>query len=800
MKKIIALIGLLTLFATQVFAQDLRYTPVRFSAWNSSTTGIGTTTLDAANDWIEEVFYVQEPGTLSSLCSYFSSETGTGPTYKIGWEGVSLTTGEADGVYKTGTGECSCTVATDTLSAGWKCCTPTGTTCTVTRGELGAITTKHSSGTIDGSNFAVWGRSNSGSFNDSTILSPNNAYSVANTTGTGTAGSGTKSNEAPIFMYKFTGRTFGRPFTNAGSLNYNSDSASDEYGNKFRFDCPTGQTYTTNGVEWWGQTASAAKSVIFRLYAGTAATPGAVLHSATWDADVEQSSAGSNRGFTLPWDEAVLEELDCGTDYFVTAQVQETSSNFGLRYFDVGANSDLDAYPGGINTYSVNRADSTGAFTEVNTRRVGIDIVLDDIQDAAGGGGGGGGGTVSIMTRTITKDEATAAERRIPLYLVDVTDGLTEETGLTISGSECRISKNGASAANCAGTVVENENGLYYYQASLADVDTIGDLTVHIEDAAARVGIGVANITGFDLTSTAPNVNVFSASDRALENSDFAPLGTAQAAGAQTLTLAAAAAYGDNALARGTAVHIAAATLGAGQTRCIASNVGATDVVTLAKPWTITPTGTIEYTLIPQANCDAIQPIVAGRDIAVEATTGSLTSVEDVLGDVAGNVGGNVAGDLGGDVLGNVAGDVAGNLDGTIGGLTAGALKDFFDTNSTATFGTAVAGSVVKELGDNAGPDITIHTGTAQAIPSASSIQLAAGETYGNNVLANHASILILTSSGATGAVGQVRCVKSNVSSTDTVTLYQGWQVTPAGTVTYAVIPTPNCFPPSVPR
>ncbi len=42
------------------------------------------------------------------------------------------------------------------------------------------------------------------------------------------------------------------------------------------------------------------------------------------------------------------------------------------------------------------------------------------------------------------------------------------------------------------------------------------------------------------------------------------------------------------------------------------------------------------------------------------------------------------------------------NVTGTINGLTVAALSDFFDTNSGQTYGTAVAGSVVKEIADNA--------------------------------------------------------------------------------------------------
>lgn len=61
---------------------------------------------------------------------------------------------------------------------------------------------------------------------------------------------------------------------------------------------------------------------------------------------------------------------------------------------------------------------------------------------------------------------------------------------------------------------------------------------------------------------------------------------------------------------------------------------------------------------------------------------------------------GNITGNLSGSV-GSVTGNVGGNVTGTIGGLTAAALKDFFDTDSTTTYASAVAGSVVKEMVDN---------------------------------------------------------------------------------------------------
>lgn len=89
--------------------------------------------------------------------------------------------------------------------------------------------------------------------------------------------------------------------------------------------------------------------------------------------------------------------------------------------------------------------------------------------------------------------------------------------------------------------------------------------------------------------------------------------------------------------------------------------------------------------------------------------TGNLSgSVASVTGNVGGNVVGSVAsvtGNVGGNVVGSVSSvtGAVGSVTGTIGGLSAAALADFFDTNSGTNYASAVAGSVVKEIADNAG-------------------------------------------------------------------------------------------------
>jgi hypothetical protein len=115
--------------------------------------------------------------------------------------------------------------------------------------------------------------------------------------------------------------------------------------------------------------------------------------------------------------------------------------------------------------------------------------------------------------------------------------------------------------------------------------------------------------------------------------------------------------------------------------------------------------------------------------------SGSVGSVTGAVGSVTGNVGGNVVGsvasvtgNVGGNVVGStgsVTGNVGGNVTGsvgsvtaavTVGALNAAALADFFDTNSGTTYASAVAGSVVKEIADNAGGSALTAAAIADAV------------------------------------------------------------------------------------
>lgn len=98
----------------------------------------------------------------------------------------------------------------------------------------------------------------------------------------------------------------------------------------------------------------------------------------------------------------------------------------------------------------------------------------------------------------IKVSETTAARRRIPVALVNATDGVTGETGITLSAGDLKISKNGAAEANHGGTLVELAAGDYYYECSSGEVDTIGYLTGRLTKTGCRTYRLFAQVTTFD--------------------------------------------------------------------------------------------------------------------------------------------------------------------------------------------------------------------------------------------------------------------------------------------------------------
>lgn len=70
---------------------------------------------------------------------------------------------------------------------------------------------------------------------------------------------------------------------------------------------------------------------------------------------------------------------------------------------------------------------------------------------------------------------------------VDSSDGVTPETGLTITQSDIRIKKNGGAWAqkNAAQTLTHEENGYYEVTLDATDTDTLGLLRLAVNESGA---------------------------------------------------------------------------------------------------------------------------------------------------------------------------------------------------------------------------------------------------------------------------------------------------------------------------
>ena len=88
---------------------------------------------------------------------------------------------------------------------------------------------------------------------------------------------------------------------------------------------------------------------------------------------------------------------------------------------------------------------------------------------------------------TIPLRKSTAGQE-IPLgYFLDNTDGNTEETGLTISNTDIKIWKHGATTLvnKNSGGATHISNGIYYCVLDATDTNTAGGLVVFVHDSGA---------------------------------------------------------------------------------------------------------------------------------------------------------------------------------------------------------------------------------------------------------------------------------------------------------------------------
>ena len=98
----------------------------------------------------------------------------------------------------------------------------------------------------------------------------------------------------------------------------------------------------------------------------------------------------------------------------------------------------------------------------------------------------------------IKVSEGTANLRRVPVLLVDATDGYTPETGIT--SAVVKISKNGAAQVTGSGTFAAIGNGQYYYQCTAGEIDTLGWVYINVSATGCRDWNISAQVVNFSPT------------------------------------------------------------------------------------------------------------------------------------------------------------------------------------------------------------------------------------------------------------------------------------------------------------
>ncbi len=112
----------------------------------------------------------------------------------------------------------------------------------------------------------------------------------------------------------------------------------------------------------------------------------------------------------------------------------------------------------------------------------------------------------------MNQNEATAAARRIPVYLED--DDGEPVLSLTFSGAEVQLSKNGETWDNADGSLLEVGGsglgaGAYYYQCTVAETDTVGFLIIKVDKAGAKTYVYTVDVTATqnDITAIQDDVS-----------------------------------------------------------------------------------------------------------------------------------------------------------------------------------------------------------------------------------------------------------------------------------------------------
>ena len=357
---------------------------------------------------------------------------------------------------------------------------------------------------------------------------------------------------------------------------------------------------------------------------------------------------------------------------------------------------------------------------------------------------------------------------------VAVGDGFTPQTGITLTAAdEAEALKANTSATASISTLtwsaVTGADGWYALSLTTAETNTVGTLTVLVNDDSVCLPV----FARFQVLEEAIYDSLFAASAAAFDANQDVTVGSF-AAGAVTSAAFAASAINAAAIATSaiTSAKFADGTITSAKfaTSAITAGVVGTAVITSA---TIATSGIIAAHFNTDAIASAaVASTAVAKITAAVATSASIAALATSVAVGALPTSAAIADavwdelqsqHVGAASFGEIATEIASILadtgtDGVIvGAVNAAGLADFFDTDSGTTYSAAAAGSVVKEIADNAGgASLTVSAivdgmftsnGPAYSAAAASSVVKAIAINAGNGALATSASIATLATS-----------------------------------------------------
>lgn len=336
--------------------------------------------LNGSTNGVAWVFNADDATPITALGYLYGSRTGTPPTYVIGLESVSASTGFPSGTYvQNGGVDCKATFtppADATINGLWRTVT-LAASYTPSAGEVLAITIRYSSGTVDGSNFSTIATHDAGPSLNFTV--PSRPYALRLTTGSWAA-----SVNMPIFGVYTASSCYGKIYQ---SLYSTATSATVGRRVAMAFTIPSSMcsTYKLMGFNCVAQLSSASgKAPKAGIWA---ASGGSLIQSV--NVDVDQLRAVATARTLLEVRFTSQTALSAGSTYYAGFEVQDaTNSAITLWGTQHASATELASEPGGSN-FCLATYDGSNWSTDTTVRPY-LELCPSDITAPSGGGSTGG--------------------------------------------------------------------------------------------------------------------------------------------------------------------------------------------------------------------------------------------------------------------------------------------------------------------------------------------------------------------------------------------------------------------------